>query len=160
MFPLQKKKSLTYLMLLCFTVNTVSSVAAPFQNTAAAEKLQQYIIYSPVQGEALQAVAERFSLSVGTLTALREQFKAYGWSSTAVLVPYSSLGEARLYNNYITYQLKPGETLAAVAGKFNRSGRELTALNRQVMPASKLDTLKAGDFILVPGPLAQQVMTS
>lgn len=108
MFPLQKKKSLTYLMLLCFTVNTVSSVAAPFQNTAAAEKLQQYIIYSPVQGEALQAVAERFSLSVGTLTALREQFKAYGWSSTAVLVPYSSLGEARLYNNYITYQLKPG----------------------------------------------------
>ncbi|MFP6800736.1 MAG: inverse autotransporter beta domain-containing protein, partial [Pseudomonas sp.] len=153
MFPLQKKKSLTYLMLLCFTVNTVSSVAAPFQNTAAAEKLQQYIIYSPVQGEALQAVAERFSLSVGTLTALREQFKAYGWSSTAVLVPYSSLGEARLYNNYITYQLKPGETLAAVAGKFNRSGRELTALNRQVMPASKLDTLKAGDFILVPGPV-------
>ncbi|MFP6861153.1 hypothetical protein, partial [Pseudomonas sp.] len=140
MFPLQKKKSLTYLMLLCFTVNTVSSVAAPFQNTAAAEKLQQYIIYSPVQGEALQAVAERFSLSVGTLTALREQFKVYGWSSTAVLVPYSPLGEARLYNNYITYQLKPGETLAAVAGKFNRSGRELTALNRQVMPASKLDT--------------------
>ncbi|MFI8383863.1 inverse autotransporter beta domain-containing protein [Pseudomonas sp. NPDC079086] len=153
MFSLQKKQSLTYLMLLCFAVNTVSSVAAPFQKTASEEKLQQYIIYSPVQGEALQAVAERFSLSVGTLTALREQFKVYGWSSTAVLVPYSSLGEARLYNNYITYQLKPGETLPAVAGKFNRSGRELTALNRQVMPASKLDTLKAGDFILVPGPV-------
>jgi len=153
MLLFKNKKSLNYLLLLCFTGNTVSSVAAPFQKIAAAEKLQQYIIYSPVQGEALQAVAERFSLSVSTLTALREQFKAYGWSSTVVLVPYSSLGEARLYNNYVTYQLKPGETLVAVAGKFNRSSRELTALNRQVMPASKLDTLKAGDFILVPGPV-------
>jgi hypothetical protein len=65
MFSLQKKKALTYLMLLCFTGNTVSSVASPFQKTTSEEKLQQYIIYSPVQGEALQAVAERFSLSVG-----------------------------------------------------------------------------------------------
>lgn len=153
MFSFQKKKTFTYFALLCFAGNSVSSVAETYQKAAVAEKIQQYIIYPPVQGEALQAIAERFSLPVSTLSALREQFKAYGWSSTAVLVPYSPQGEARLYNNYLTYQLKPGETLTAVAGKFNRSSRELTALNRQVMPASKLATLKAGDFILVPGPV-------
>ncbi|MBS7560129.1 inverse autotransporter beta domain-containing protein [Pseudomonas sp. RC4D1] len=115
--------------------------------------MQKYIIYQPVQGETLEAVAERFSLPVSALTALREQFQAYGWSSTVVLVPYSPRGEARLYNHYVTYQLKPGETLAAVAGKFNRSTRELSTLNGQLMQASKLATLKTGDIILVPGPL-------
>lgn len=153
MIFVQKKKMFTCLTLLCFTGHIVSSVAAPDQKTVAAEKVQQYIIYPAVQDEALEAIAERFSLPVSTLTALREQFQAYGWSSTSVLVPYSPQGEARLYNNYITYQLKPGETLAAVAGKFNRSTRELSVLNGQVMLASKLATLKAGDFILVPGPV-------
>lgn len=153
MFSFQNKQNFTYLMLLCFAGNSVSLVADPYQKTVAAEKLQQYIIYTPVQGEALEAIAERFSLPVSTLSAFREQFKAYGWSSTSVLVPYSSIGEARLYDNHLIYQLKPGETLAAVAGKFNRSTRELTALNRQVMLASKLVALKAGDFILVPGPI-------
>ena len=153
MFSFQKKKALTYLALLCFAGNSITSVAATYQKAAGAEKIQQYIIYPPVQGEALQAIAERFSLPVSKLTALREQFKAYCWSSTAVLVPYSPQCEVRLYNNYVTYQLRPGETLTAVAGKFNRSTRELTALNSQVMPASKLATLKAGDFILLPGPV-------
>ena len=153
MISVQKKKAFTYLTLLYFTGHIASSVAAPYQKTVAAEKVQQYIIYPPVQGEALEAIAERFSLPASTLTALREQFQAYGWSSTSVLVPYSPQGEARLYNNYLTYQLKPGETLAAVAGKSNRSTRELSALNGQVMLASKLATLKAGDFILVPGPV-------
>lgn len=148
-----QKKTLTYLTLLCFTGDIAFSVAASYQKPTVAENVQQYIIYPAVQGESLEAIAERFSLPVITLTALREQFKAYGWSSTSVLVPYSPQGEARLYNNYLTYQLKPGETLAAVAGKFNRSTRELSALNGQVMLSSKLTTLKAGDFILVPGPV-------
>lgn len=154
---LLQKKTLTYLTLLCFTGNIASSVAASYQKPAVVEKVQQYILYPAVRGEALEAIAERFSLPVSTLTALREQFKAYSWSSTSVLVPYSSEGEARLYNNYLTYQLKPGETLAAVAGKFNRSTRELSALNEQVMLSSKLTTLKAGDFILVPGPVGSAV---
>ncbi|MFL1553537.1 ZirU family protein [Pseudomonas sp. D47] len=153
MISFQKKKAFTYLTLLCFTGHIASSVADPYQKTVAAENVQQYIIYAPVQGEEIEAIAERFSLPVSALTALRERFKAYGWSSTSVLVPYSPQGEARLYNNYLTYQLKPGETLAAVAGKFNRSTRELSALNGQVMLASKLAMLKAGDFILVPGPV-------
>ncbi|MDF3162511.1 ZirU family protein [Pseudomonas proteolytica] len=148
-----ERKKLAYLTLLCFTGHIASSVAAPYQKAVTAEKVQQYIIYPPVQGEALEAIAERFSLPVSTLTALREQFQAYGWSSTAVLVPYSPLGEARLYNNYLTYQLKPGETLTAIASKFNRSTRELSVLNGQVMPASKLAILKAGDVVLVPGPV-------
>lgn len=149
----QNKKAFTYLTLLFFTGHIASSVAAPYQKTVAAEQVLQYIIYPPVQGETLQAIAERFSLPVSALTSLREQFKAYGWSSSSVLVPYSPQGEARLYSNYLVYQLKPGETLAAVAGKFNRSTRELSALNGQVMLASKLATLQAGDFILVPGPV-------
>ena len=153
MFSFQKKKAFTYLTLVFFAGNTASSVAGPYQKTVAAEQLQQYIVYPPVQGEGLQAIAERFSLPLSTLSALREQFQAYGWSSTSVVVPYSAQGEARLYNNYLAYQLKPDETLASVAGTFNRSTRELTALNSQVMLASKVATLKAGDFILVPGPV-------
>ncbi|MHC8346639.1 inverse autotransporter beta domain-containing protein [Pseudomonas sp. RT6P73] len=147
------KKAITYWTLLCFTGNVTSSGATPFPQAIAVERQQQYLIYPPNQGETLESVAERFSLPVSSLSALREQFQAYGWLSTSVLVPYSSEGEARLYNNYLIYQLKEGESLAAVAGRFNRSARELSTLNGQVMLASKLTTLKAGDFILVPGPI-------
>lgn len=152
----KKKKAYTYLTLLCFTGQMTSSVAAPIiaSTVLAVDEQQQYIVYPPVQGEALEAIAERFSLPVSALTALREQFRAYGWSSASVLVPYSSVGEARLYNNYVIYELKKGESLAAVAGRFNRSARELTSLNRQIMLASQVDSLKAGDMILVPGPVA------
>lgn len=153
-FP-QKNILFIYLTLLCFIGHIASSVAASYYQVAAVEK-QQYIIYPPTQGEELEAVAERFSLPISALTALRDQFQAYGWLSTSVLVPYSSEGEARLYNNYVIYQLAEGESLAAVAGKFNRSARELSMLNGWVMPASKMATLKAGDFILVPGPVGSE----
>ncbi|WP_080710609.1 inverse autotransporter beta domain-containing protein [Pseudomonas chlororaphis] len=149
-----KSKACIYLTLVWFIGHVTSSISAPYQQVGAVEKQQLYIIYPPVQGETLEAVAERFSLPVSALSALRKQFQAYGWLSTSVLIPYSSEGEARLYSPYVTYQLKTGETLASVAGKFNRSARELSLLNGQLMPASKAAALKAGDFIFVPAPTA------
>ena len=153
-FP--KKQVFAYSTLFLFLGDITFSVAAPYQRVAAAEQQQQFILYSPVLGESLASIAERFAIPESTLTEIRDRFSAYGWSSTVVLVPYSAQGEARLYNNYMAYQLKSRESLAAVASKFNRSTRELSVLNGQVMPTSKLSSLKAGDVILVPGPVSTE----
>ncbi|MFJ3368219.1 inverse autotransporter beta domain-containing protein [Pseudomonas sp. NPDC086251] len=155
----QRLRSLTASVLLAFYGYELLAVPLamaaqlerpPTSNTAVAPDAV-YLLYIP-QGEDLAAVARRFDVDASSLSRLRQQMVSAGWSEQVWLVPKAATGEAALYPGYVLHTLQPRESLAQLALRSNRSERELTRLNTQVL--GTLAHLKPGGQVVLPAPLA------
>ncbi|WP_282875980.1 inverse autotransporter beta domain-containing protein [Pseudomonas peli] len=111
-----------------------------------------YTLYLPQPGESQVAIAQRFGVDASELASLRAQMTAKGWLGRAWLVPKQSTSESSYYPGYVLYTLKEGERLGSLALRVNRSARELTRINSQLLGASVVAQLKVGDVVVLPAP--------
>lgn len=127
----------------------------PVANTGSAAKQDAlYLLYAPQRGEGLADIARRFGVDEASLTQVHQQARSAGWSEQVWLVPKAATGEATLYPGYVLHTLQPGESLGYLALRNNRSERELTRLNAQVLGNTALTQLKPGAQVVLPAPLA------
>ncbi|MFL1553599.1 inverse autotransporter beta domain-containing protein, partial [Pseudomonas sp. D47] len=148
-----------YLCLALQLFSVTSALASPVAERAiqvAREKKQtvlpdqEYVLVVPAEHEALSSIAARFGVTEAALQALHEQTMQLGWSGQALMIPRQNTGESRLYPGYVTHTLAVGETLGSLAVQVNRSEPELRRLNTVVLGEPAVNTLGAGEVLLIP----------
>lgn len=132
-------------------VPVVEAFAASVASTATKQvEAKEYIVHVMQAGDSVASVAKQYGVSIESLEKANSIFGGH-WTHRALLVPRADIaGSVSFGSSYNIYVLGKAETLTAVAGRFNRSVKELTNLNELVMPMSKVIVVKEGDSLLVP----------
>ena len=126
-------------------------------NVSAAQKnlSTEYILHVMHKGDTLESVAKAYSTSADDLGKINKVFGEQ-WMPKALLIPSNAVVDSSTFHPaYNIYTLEKGETLSNVAARYNRSVKELTNLNKMVMPISDVVGAKEGSRLLVPAIAAQ-----
>lgn len=113
-------------------------------------KPNAYILHVMHKGDTLETVARQYRLTANELTHANLAFSGQ-WTPSTLLIPSSAIVDASVFHpTYKLHLVRSGETLSSIAAQYNRSVKELVNLNLTVLPKRQIDTLKAGQHLLVP----------
>ncbi len=99
-----------------------------------------YLIYTVKKGDNLYSIANKYHISLENLINYNEQGSTLLQIGQQLLIPVNNKN-----NNYISYVIKPGDTLYNVAKRYQTTVDEIKKLNN-----FEQNMLKIGEIILIP----------